>query len=818
VPSGPSAEERRSLTLLEFPRLLDAVAAHCATARAAAELRRSQPLHDEASVNELWSWVGELSTHLANGEDLPLGGIVDLEALVGEEREIPGPLEASELAAVGAACRELAGLLDHVLSRPRALPRCHELLREQPSPGAVGRHIEGALENDGRIKDEASPRLRGLRDAVVQARSRLRSLAQEEMNRAVRQGWTSSGELVLRGDRYCIPLKSGRLHRLQGVIHDRSSTGHTLFVEPLPVVESANRLQEVRLAVEEEEARILASLNREVAAIAPQLLELYRRAVRLDALRSRARWGLQNDGRPPRLPVERGSAVRLEGFRHPLLQMSLEGAGRRPQLVPLDLSLEAADRVVLISGPNAGGKTVVLKSVGLAACMVQTGIPLPSSSPVSLPLFDHIFLELGDDQSLADALSHFSAHLTHLQAIHDQCTEDSLVLLDEIGGGTDPLEGVALARAYLEDLSGRVRLVLATTHYGQLKALVHELEGFRNAGMAFDAEDLRPLFRLQLDAPGASRALEIAARLGFDAAILERARRLVGSESLRLNRVLAEMEAQREALRKAREEAENEWQQGRTHRLEYERRARDLRQRRREILDRAEAEAEAIVRRGRARVESLLEEIRRAGESAEAVERARRAREEIDRRVRELERRQRERRTARRGHAPARIEVGAQVRHARLGLVATIVEVQGERVILEARGRRILAAVDELTAPDGPVETPPGPPTTSAASAQTGGRFPGGGIRLPAVDAHEAVSRVDVRGLDVEEAWVAVDKALDRCLLAGTHRLEVIHGKGTGTLRRELRTRLQRDERVGRVRPALAHEGDEGLTVVEMPE
>ncbi len=808
-----STEERRSLELLEFPRLLEEVASRCSLPRAAEAVRRLVPLHRRPQVQKLWERVEELGSLLAAGEDLPLGEIVDLEELLGEGRRIPGPLEGADLAAVGAACHELDRLLQFVSKRRAMLPLCHRQLLHQWSPGALADHLRESLEPDGRIKDTASPRLRSLRAAVESAQTHLRRLAEEEMDRARRAGWVTSEELVLRGDRYCIPLHSGRRGRLRGVIHDRSSTGHTLFVEPLPVVESANRLQEARLAVEEEEAEILRRLNREVADAAPALLGLFRRAVELDALRARARWGHARQGLPPALPAESGPRrIRLEGFRHPLLSSSLERAGRPGDLVPLSLRLDEGDRVLLISGPNAGGKTVTLKSVGLAACMVQTGIPLPTTAPAQLPLFDHVFLELGDDQSLADALSHFSAHLTHLKAIHEESTPASLVLLDEIGGGTDPLEGVALARAYLEALRERGPLVLATTHYGQLKALVHEQPGFRNAGMAFDTNGLRPLFRLELDAPGASRALEIAARMGLDPAILARARELVGDESLRLNRVLMEMEEERESLRKARQEGEREWREGRARRRDYEERARQLRQRRREILDRAEAEAEGIVRRARARVEALLESIRRAGGEEAAVEAARRVREEIDRRAEELARRQRQRRTHRRGHPPARIEVGLRARLARLGVVGTIVQIDGERVTLDAGGRRIQAAASELVAvEDDGSGSPPGPGRNAVGDR-------GGGILLPPVDPAEAIGRVDVRGMDVEEAWRAVDKALDRCVLAGTHRLEVVHGKGTGTLRRALRARLQRDTRVLSARLADGIEGDDGLTIVEIPD
>jgi DNA mismatch repair protein MutS2 len=763
---------------------------------------------DELKV--LWAWVEELLELLRGGEDPPLGEILDLQKSLGEDERIPGPLEAAELAAVGAACRELSSLLRFVRGHADELPLSVERFARSEDPGTLGDHLLSALEPDGRLKDGASGSLRSLRAAVQAALAQVRRTAQAEMQRASAKGWTTADELVLRGDRFCIPLRASDRTRVEGVIHDRSFTGQTLFVEALPVVESSNQLQEARLNVQEEEARILRRLNVEVSAAAKGLLELHRGAIEVDSLRARARWGLKHDAFVPRFFSLGSAPLRLRGFRHPLLQASLRRSGRERELIPLDLTLDESDRVLLLSGPNAGGKTVVLKSVGLAACMVQTGIPLPTESAPEIPVFDKIYLELGDDQSLANALSHFSAHLSHLKAMHEEATAESLVLLDEVGGGTDPAEGVALARAYLEILAETAGRVLATTHYGQLKALVHEREEFRNASMAYDAQRLLPLFRLVMDAPGASRGLQMAARMGLDPRILSRAEELAEDDSLRLNAVLVAMEDEREVLTRARKEVERELAVLAKERGEFESRAREIKQQRREILDRAEREAEGIVRRARARIESLLAEIRAEGADASQIAAAaQRAREEVDRRAESLRRSLAARRTPLRGHRPARVEVGAVVHHASSGLTGTIVEIRGNRVVLLGKGRRVQVPAEELVEPEGQALDP-----LAGTKGEPGTR--GGGIRLPEVDASAVASRVDVRGYEVEEAWMAVDKAIDRCVLADTRVLEVVHGKGTGTLRRELHARLDRDPRVLALSLADGRRGDDGLTLVNL--
>jgi len=805
-----SIEERRSLKLLEFPALLELVANHCANPRAARAVRELLPDPDPGRLHELWQWVSEYLEFLRQGEDCPLGEILDLQLSLGEERQFPGPLEAAELAAVGAASRELSQLLRYLRAHAEQLPLTTEFFTRCEDPGSLGEHLLSALEPDGRIKDGASGSLRSLRAAVQSALEQLRKTARLEMQHANAQGWTTAEELVLRGDRYCIPLRASERSRVEGVIHDRSSTGQTLFVEALPVVESSNQLQEARLNVQEEETRILRRLNAEVGAASKGLLELFGRAMVLDALRARARWGRKRDALVPQLAAPHSSSLRLRGFRHPLLQESLARSERTTELVPLDLTLDERDRVLLLSGPNAGGKTVVLKSVGLAACMAQTGIPLPSESAATIPIYDKIFLELGDDQSLVNALSHFSAHLSHLKAVHEEATENSLVLLDEVGGGTDPAEGVALARAYLEILAEKVACILATTHYGQLKALVHEREEFRNASMAYDAQRLLPLFRLVMDSPGASRGLQIAARMGLEQTILDRAEELAEDDSLRLNAVLVAMENEREALTRAREQAELELAARARERDKFETRAREIKQQRREILDRAEREAEGIVRRARARIESLLAQIRaEGGNPSEVAAAAQRARDEVDRRAENLRRSLEKRRTPQRGHRAAKIELGALVQHADSGVTGPIVEIRGDRVVLVDKGRKIQVPANELVEPEAAAE---GRRTGDAPVRGVGG----GGLRLPEVDASAVASRVDVRGYAVEEAWVAVDKAIDRCVLADTRVLEVVHGKGTGTLRRELHSRLKGDSRVIETRLADGREGDDGLTLVSL--
>jgi DNA mismatch repair protein MutS2 len=797
-----SPEGRRAGRLLEFAAVLELVAGQCALGRAADLLRGEEPVDDTDWLRRQWLWFEELRRFSETGGEIELGSCADLHQLIGDERSDSGPLGGEELAAIAGAATTLAEMLRSVHAAADRLPLTGKHLRGVVDPRPLADRLHAALEPSGQVRDSASPALGRLRRDQAAAESRVRDVARREMQRAREAGHSSGEELVLRGDRLCVPVRSGSRADVGGIIHDRSSTGHTLFIEPSRVVEAGNASVEARLAVLEEERRILIDLNREVASRAPELVDLFDRAVVLDAMRARVRFAKLESAWSPVRP-EDGQTLRLTAFRHPVLARSLAAAGRADELVPLDLELDDA-RLLLISGPNAGGKTVTLKSVGLAALLSQAVIPVPASEAPVLPIFDAVLIDVGDEQSITDALSSFSAHLMHLSAVLDDAGARSMVLLDEIGGGTDPQEGVALARSLLEDLAARGCRVLATTHYGQLKALVEEDDRFRHGSMAFDPEQLRPEFELQLDLPGSSHALAIARRLGLPGPVLRRAEDLLGDERLLLDDLLRALQEERNAVRGLREGLQGEVDAARLARQHYDRLARELKQKRRDRLHEAEREAEGIVRNARKRVETLLRRIREAGGSEEAVEAAREARDEIEERAERLAERVQRRRPAEPVRRAARIVEGEIVRHGGLGKVGRIVSVRGDRVTLEIGEARVVADPEQLFAPD----------AEEVAAVQAPRQ---GSIRTQLVDsAATASTRVDVRGMDAEEAWMAVDKALDRCLVTGMAELEIVHGKGTGRLGRVLAQRLGGDPRVRA--SGIGGEGrfDEGVTLVQL--
>jgi DNA mismatch repair protein MutS2 len=795
-----AAQQKRARRLLEFPELLALVGQHCALERGVATMESLQPCSDADACSQLWRWIEEIDRWLDQGKELELASMADLIELIGEDRERRGILDGAALAAVGGSARQLSKLLLQIRAAAEELPYTERLFASCHDPGELGAKLEWALEADGSLKDGASPQLGAFRRRVLNAERHLRDVAQESLSEAKRRGWTDAPELVLRGDRYCVAVPSNKRSQLSGIVHDRSGSGQTVYVEPAAVVEAGNQFAEARLDLAQEEARILARLNAAVGAEARELIELFEGAVELDLLRARVRWGRSHQAKLPRF--DEAGELSLVAFRHPILEHTLRTEGSLESLVPLHLSLDPGDRVLLLSGPNAGGKTVALKAVGLAVLMAQSGIPLPALETPVLPRFDAVFVDLGDEQSISNSLSSFSAHVTHLRQILEALNAQSLILLDEVGGATDPLEGVALAQAILEALVQRGCRVLCSTHYGQLKSLAQELEGLRNASMAYDDVAMRPRFELLLDRPGASHALEIAQRHGLPAEVVARARELVGDEHLQFDSLLNELERERDALLSARLEAQRLREEAREHRMEYETRAAELRRERRSRLAEAETEAAGIIRNTRARLERLLEEQRNAGASELAAATAAELRAELNAREGEMERRAQARlKKDLGGDKPATIELGQSLRHRLLGSVGEVVEIRGERIGLDIRGRRVDCAAEDLLLPH--ADTPPSAPEEGAVRTEFGAET-------------EGLGELDVRGFDQHEAWTLLDHALDRCLLHGRRRLELIHGKGSGILRKSLGERLRKDPRVRRVLVGGGGEFDDGLSVIEL--
>ncbi len=781
LPDDP--EHRRALRLLEWHRIAAQVARHARSRRAAARLAARRPFARLEPILLGRELADELRPRGERGEWPPLVEISDALDLL--DRPRPLRLAGAELVHLASTAVDLERLRDDLVGRERDHPRwCGAARCLQPLSGLAGA-VARALERDGSVRDEASPRLGRLRREARDQERQARASVQRAMSDARERGWTTGTEVTLRGDRLCLPVRSGSKRLVEGIVHDRSATGGTLFIEPAAAVALQNDLIETRLAAAAEAERILLELNRAAEAATPALREACELALRVDETRAALLWSRAVRGARPALAA--GGVLDIRAGRHPLL-LDREGT----DVVPLDLIMPLGARILVISGPNAGGKSVALKCAGLLCLLAQCGWDVPAREDTRLPLLGRLDVDLGDDQSIARSLSSFSAHLSHLAGFLARAGGESLVLCDEIGSGTDPDEGTALAFTVLEALADRGALVLATTHSGLLKAAVADHPLMANAAMDFDEENLQPLYTLRAGVPGASHAFAIASRLDFPDGLVERARARVGEDRFRIEHLLTELGT----------------------------RARDLEQRQHEahLLSAAsqrEHEALAIRLAGidRERAEAVAA-ARRAGE--EFLDEARRT---LERLVRELRGEGPRTRTIRDARdelaglgsrlppealrAPALTPaVGDRVRVPHLGLDGRVVEVRAGRLVVLAGGLR-------LSLPAGAVAAAAGDETGSATSSPAA-------PHPTAANGFTGSTELDLRGFRAEEGWEALDRLIDRAIPAGTMEIGVIHGFGTGRLRAYLLERLTRDPRIAGFQDAPADQGGQGRTVIRL--
>ncbi|HEX7240262.1 MAG TPA: endonuclease MutS2, partial [Longimicrobiaceae bacterium] len=648
--------------------------------------------------------------------------------------------------------------------------------------------IERVLDEHGEVRDGASPELYRLRREIKGARNRIVDRLTSYASALPAHFQVADASVTVREGRYVIPIRREGRGEVGGIVHDESGTGATLFVEPPVAVEMMNRLRELEASEAREVLRILREVTARLRPHQPELRATLDALVRLDSVYARARYARRVDaGIPQVLPAGTEEYVVVRGY-HPVL------LARGERVVPFDLVMDPGERTLLISGPNTGGKTVLLKAMGLISLLAQSGVVPPVAEGSRLPVFRDVFADIGDEQSIEASLSTFSAHLKNLRETLERADWESLVLTDEIGSGTDPVEGGALAGAILVELTRRSAFTVATTHLGQLKLLATEERGIVNASLQFDAERLQPTYRLVKGLPGRSYGLAIARRLGLPAPVLERAESTLPQGERDVAKLLLDLEAKEQRLSSETLAAEARLSETEALKAELEERVRELARREKDAERRARQQARDLLLKARAEVEEAIREVRDAADAEKLEESARAAR----RRVEEAAQRQKERAPReKKGTAPRRessprgaveLDVGVRVRIESLGKTGTVLELRDGKAMVEAGNLRLLLPRDDLSV------LPPGDqgPRKQQPSAWAGGYASSGADARP---------EVDLRGLRVDELEMRLGKALDDAILAGLPTFRIIHGKGFGVLREQVQELLKRDRRVLTFRP-----------------
>ena len=779
--------------VLEFGPCLEVIAGYAASEAGRETVRgllprRSQP--DKAVIADCLTWRRQ-------GGGLPPARVESPEDILrrvrpeGANLEIEDFLVLRRFLAIGEEVRTFL-----VGDDCEALTSLQELGRQIAACRALRERIDQVFDHDGRIRDQASKELAGIRRGIGRLEQNVNNRLRQMMQDADLANVFHEQFVAVRNGRYVVPVRRDRKGRVKGIVHDQSNSGHTLFIEPAVTLESGNELARLRLDERDEVCRILAALAELLRADAGDLASNAALLARYDLAYAVSAWADSYDCEFAR----RGRSLALVRARHPLLQRQLRQDGLEDTLAPLDLKAPRGKRVVVITGSNTGGKTVILKTIGLLALLAQCGLPVPAATESSLPFFPHVLADIGDEQSIEQSLSTFSGHVRQVTEILATSAEaEALVLLDELGAGTDPIEGGSLSCAVLETLCANDALAFATTHLGMVKSFVHQHPQMENACVLFDAETLRPEYVLEIGRPGASHALGIATRLGLPEPVVARARELMGSDEVRLEHVLATMDEKQRQLNDELHSASQAREDAGQERDEIKQELQDLRRQRRELLHQARGEAANLVENTRRQMDAILADAKRlkdGGDAKKLQQKLDQQRQKLDQGLRETGAR------PAKPAKPAELAVGNLVWVEVLRDKARITALSSDkkRATVDVNGVGFQVEVRELGRIEAGEEDEPKPKAE---------------VHL-APAPRRASLELNLIGQRVDEALPQLDRFLDDALLAGLQELRVVHGFGTGALCRAVHEHLAAAEVVQSFRRGIDGKdaGGGGVTLV----
>lgn len=815
-----------------FDRLREQVAALC-TMRAARGLLAAEGFTTSArEIVRRLSLADEMRLLLEMNPDFPGGDYPDMDHVVAKLRVEGAFLDVEEVVTLRRALAMVGQLVAFIGARGQQYPALYDLTRGVEAFPAIVQRIDAIIDPFCAVRDGASPELAEIRRAIREREGQAAKRLQQVLAAAKNAGIVDAdAQLSVRDGKTVIPVSAANKRKLNGFIHDESATGRTFYVEPVEVVELNNELRELEYAERREIVRILTEFTETVRPDAELIAASGDYLAEVDMLRAKGRWASANGCVKPIVSTD--DRLVLKDARHPLLQQTLRAQGR--EIVPLNMQLDKRKRILVISGPNAGGKSVCLKTTGIVQYMFQCGFPVPASEISELPVFGSIFIDIGDEQSIDNDLSTYSSHLVNMKNMLSGASDRTLVLIDEFGSGTEPTIGGAIAEAILERLLERGCYGVITTHYANIKYYAASTDGIANGAMTFDVQHIRPLFRLETGKPGSSFAVEIARKIGLPEEIIRSAAEKAGSEHINLEKQLREIardkhywEQKRDRIRLTDRKVE-ELEQS------YAEQLAKIRAERQEILKKAKQEAQALIADANRQIENTirtiretqaekettrlarkeLDDFRAAAEQADAAERDA----EIAREIERIERRRQRRaeRKAQRGEAAApgsapeppkkrEVEAGSKVRMLGQEMVGEVRAVKGKKA--QVAFGQILTTVDKalLTVVSNNEYREATRPTTvrTVVSADISAR------KLAFRD------HIDVRGMRSIEALDAVQQFIDDALMVGVSSVTILHGKGTGALKEEIRRYLRTVPEVESAVDEHADRGGAGITVVTL--
>lgn len=791
--------EKDSFKVLEYNRILDKLQEKAGSAMGKELCRGLLPSSD---VNEVREWLAQTAeaVQVDSMAHPPMGGIHDIRQYI-KKVGIGSILEPAELLDILSTMYAMRAVKKFFKELEAEAPLMKAAAHDIEIMGQLERNLENTIDEHGVLRDDASIELKRIRREMKVSQARIKDHLANILHSAEYQKYFQEAIVTMRGDRYVVPIKQEYRQYFPGIVHDQSATGATVFIEPMAVVNLNNDVKQLVSAERHEIERILRDMSQQIRRCDEQLLTNCEIMADIDFAFAKAALAYELQATEPVINDEGRTC--LIGARHPLID--------RTRVVPIDISLGEKYSMLLITGPNTGGKTVSMKTLGLMVLMAQAGLFLPAESGSEIAVYNTIYADIGDEQSIEQSLSTFSAHMTHLVDILSKVESDDLLLLDELGAGTDPEEGAALAMAILEQLLKINASVLATTHYSELKTFAFSQAGIENACVEFDVKTLRPTYRLLTGIPGASNAFAISRRLGLSESLIIRAKQLIQADHAQFEQVINQLE--KEKLLYEQMNADIMLRQQRAEQLEAKAEAvrADLSKRKAEIIRKAKDEGAAMVRRARRESEEVIKQLKEQFNDLGIQKRQQAIQEARDRLAQEAER-------VRPGLVsekaynkridPSSISPGDIVYVTKLDQKGSVISVHGKELELQLGAMKMNVKMSACKfVSKAPAETQSSPKTLPR-NRKRKESFIG--------KVQEAHREIDIRGLMVNEAEVILGKFIDDSVMAGLSQVLIIHGKGTGALRKGIHEYLKRHRNVDNFNFADMSEGGTGATLVDL--
>lgn len=790
--------DKKSLKVLEYNKIIDLLSIKASSSLGLKYIEELTPSPNYEEVKDMLEETSEAQSILVKRGHVNLGGIQDVSDSV-KRAEIGAVLDPGSLLKISGslrAARNLKRSLSPGDEEDFNYPRIQSLSNALYVYREIEEEIDNAIVSEVEIADSASPTLRSIRRGILQKNQAIRAKLNSIISSTTYQKYLQDAIISVRGDRFVVPVKAEYRSQVSGIIHDQSSSGATLFIEPMSIVDMNNELRKLKLDEQEEIERILAELTKMVGEVAGDILSNQVILGKLDFAFAKGKLSLAMKAIEPILNEEKH--INIKNGRHPLLDVN--------KVVPNNIYLGEDFDTLVITGPNTGGKTVTIKTVGLFALMTQSGLHIPADYGSSMCVYDNVFADIGDEQSIEQSLSTFSSHMTKIVGILKEVTSDSLVIFDELGAGTDPVEGAALAIAILEDVNMAGAKCIATTHYSELKNYALTKPRVENAAVEFDVNTLSPTYKLLIGVPGKSNAFEISRKLGLKDYIIDRAKEFINTDNIELEDVLQNVEKNRIKAELERAEAEQLKKEIEYIKTEYDRKLEKLNNSREKLMEKARSEAFSITRQAKDEADNILKELR----SMEMEMASKEKNKKIEALRKELADSMGNLQPSVKSMIVPKVS-NKEIKDLKPGDEVKVITLNQDGSVVSVDKKKKEAVVQmgimKMTLPFKALQIAPKEKKSTVTKSTR---------KIISAKSGSVKSEVDLRGMNLEEAIIEVDKYLDDACVAGLETVTIIHGVGTGVLKKGLQDVLKKNKHVKSQRPGQYGEGGMGVTIVEI--